>query len=58
MNDGVAVHSIVASVPAVPIVGGVLSVTEIVCVLVADVLPHASVAFQVRVITLPLVRSS
>ena len=45
-----AVHSIVASAPADPIVGGVVSVTVIVCVLVADVLPHASIASQVLVL--------
>ena len=49
VNDGVAVHSIVASAPAVPITGGVVSVTVIVCVLVADVLPQASIASQVLV---------
>ena len=50
MNDGVAVHSIVASAPAVPITGGVVSVTVIVCVLVALVLPQASIASQVLVL--------
>ena len=50
VNDGVAVHSIVASAPAVPIVGAVVSVTVIVCVLVADVLPQASIASQVLVL--------
>ena len=49
MNDGVAVHSIVALAPAVPITGGVVSVTVIVCVLVALVLPQASIALQVFV---------
>ena len=50
MNDGVAVHSIVAFAPAVPIVGAVVSVTVIVCVLVADVFPHASIASQLLVL--------
>src|SRR5260370_41666230 len=36
VNDGVPVHSIVASAPACPMVGGVVSVTVIVCVLVAE----------------------
>ena len=49
MNVGVAVHSIVALAPAVPITGGVVSVTVIVCVLVALVLPQASIALQVFV---------
>src|SRR5258705_10224035 len=44
VNDGEAVHSIVASAPAAPIVGGVVSVTVIVCILVADVLFPVSVA--------------
>ena len=50
VNDGVAVHSIVALAPALPIAGGVVSVTVIVCVLVADVLPQASIASQVLVL--------
>ena len=50
MNDGVPVHSIVALAPADPIVGAVVSVTVIVCVLVALVLPHASIASQVLVL--------
>ena len=50
VNDGVAVHSIVASAPADPIVGGVVSVTVIVCVLVALVLPQASIASQLLVL--------
>ena len=50
MNDGVAVHSIVVFAPAEPIVGGVVSVTVIVCVLVALVLPHASIASQLLVL--------
>ena len=36
VNDGVAVHSIVALLPAAPMVGGVVSLTVIVCVLVAE----------------------
>ena len=36
VNDGVAVHSIVALPPAWPIVGGVVSTTVITCVLVAE----------------------
>ena len=50
VNDGVAVHSIVVFAPAEPIVGGVVSVTVIVCVLVALVLPQASVASQLLVL--------
>ena len=50
VNDGVAVHSIVALAPAVPITGGVASVTVIVCVLVALVLPQASIASQLLVL--------
>ena len=50
VNDGDAVHSIVASAPADPIVGAWVSLTVIVCVLVADVLPHASIASQVLVL--------
>src|SRR4029079_19307901 len=47
---GVPVHSTVALDPAAPIVGGVVSVTVIVCDTVDDVLPHASTAFHVLVI--------
>src|SRR5204862_4886581 len=36
VNDGVPVHSIVASAPAAPITGGVVSTIVIVCVLVAE----------------------
>ena len=36
VNDGVAVHSIVALLPAAPMVGAVVSLTVIVCVLVAE----------------------
>src|SRR5258706_11098606 len=50
VNDGVPVHSIVASAPASPIVGGVVSVTVIVCVLVAHRLLHTSLASHVLVI--------
>ena len=50
VNDGVAVHSIVALAPADPITGGVVSVTVIVCVLVALVLPQASIASQLLVL--------
>ena len=35
VNDGVAVHSIVALAPALPIVGACVSTTVMVCVLVA-----------------------
>ena len=51
MNEGVAVHSIVALLPAAPIVGGVISLTVIICDTVA-VLLHASVARHVLVIVL------
>ena len=50
VNVGVAVHSIVVFAPAEPIVGGVVSVTVIVCVLVALVLPQASIASQLLVL--------
>jgi hypothetical protein len=46
---GEAVHSIVALPPAVPIVGACVSTTVIICVRVAEWLPHASVASHVRV---------
>ena len=36
VNDGVAVHSIVALLPAAPIDGAVVSLTVIVCVLIAE----------------------
>ena len=49
VNDGVPVHSTVASAPCPPITGGVVSVTVIVCDTVDDVLPHPSTAFQVLV---------
>jgi hypothetical protein len=50
VNDGVAVHSNVVLAPADPIVGGVVSVTVIVCDAVAELLPHPSTAIQVLVI--------
>ena len=50
VNDGVAVHSIVAFVPAVPIVGPCESTCVIVCDTVDDVLPQASTAFHVLVV--------
>ena len=50
MNVGVAVHSTVAFAPAVPIVGPCVSTTVIDCVLVALVLPQASIASQVLVL--------
>ena len=48
-NDGVAGQFTVPLAPGVPIVGGVLSTTEIVCATVELWLPHASTAFQVLV---------
>ena len=50
VKDGVAVHSIVASAPAAPIVGGVVSITVMTWLTVALWLPHASTASQVLVI--------
>ena len=50
VNVGDAVHSIVALAPADPITGGVVSVTVIVCVLVADVFPQLSIASQLLVL--------
>jgi hypothetical protein len=47
---GDAVHSIVAEPPAAPMVGACVSTMVIVCDLVTELLPHASVAFHVRVI--------
>jgi hypothetical protein len=52
VNDGVAVHSIVALAPAAPMVGACVSTTVIVCDTVELVLPHASIAFHVLVIVL------
>ena len=46
----VSVHSMVTFPPALPIVGGCVSTTLIICVRVAEWLPHASVASQVFVI--------
>src|SRR5204862_450611 len=50
VNDGVAVHSIVVLPPAVPIVGGCVSVCVIVCATVPELLPQASTASQVLVV--------
>ena len=50
VNDGVPVHSIVALAPADPIIGGVVSVTVIVCDTVDEVLPQASIASQLLVL--------
>src|SRR5829696_8965492 len=52
VNDGVAVHSIVAFAPAVPIVGAWVSTTVIVWDTVVEVLPQASTAFHVLVMVL------
>src|SRR5258706_2985306 len=49
VNDGVAVHSIVAGAPALPIVGACVSCTVIVWLRVADVLPKPSTASHVLV---------
>src|SRR5262249_61253922 len=61
VNVGVAVHSIVAFTPALPIVGGVVSCIVIVCDTVDEVLPQASTAFHTLVIVfvqlLPLLTS-
>ena len=50
VNDGEAVHSIVASPPAAPMTGACESTCVIVCDLVAEELPHASTASHVRVV--------
>src|SRR5258706_10851428 len=50
VNVGVAVHSIVAFAPAVPIVGACVSSCVIVWVTVLLELPHASTAIQVLVV--------
>ena len=50
VKDGVAVHSMVAFAPALPMVGPCVSLTVIVCVTVAEVLPHASTASHVLVL--------
>ena len=52
VKDGVPVHSIVASEPAAPINGAVLSVCVIVCDLVTEELPQASIALQVLVVVM------
>ena len=52
VNDGVAGHSIVA-LAEVPIVGGVVSVTVIVCDVVLLALPQASTALQILVTLYP-----
>src|SRR6185503_12292288 len=52
VKTGVAVHSIVALAPAVPIIGAVVSSIVIVWLTVADVLPQASTALHVLVIVL------
>src|SRR5258705_5759068 len=49
VNDGVPVHSIVASAPAFLIVCACVSTTVIVWLRVTDVLLHASTAFHVLV---------
>src|SRR5205085_5101950 len=52
VNDGEAVQSIVALLPAAPIVGACVSARVIVCARVPLVLPQASTAFHVLVIVL------
>src|SRR5436309_15857490 len=52
VNVGVAPQAIVASAPALPIVGPVLSTMVIVWLRVPDVLPQSSTAFQVLVTVL------
>jgi hypothetical protein len=49
VNDGDAVHSIVALAPAAPMVGACESIKVIAWSTVADVLPQASTALHVRV---------
>ena len=49
MNDGVAGQLTVPFAPGAPMVGGVLSMTVIVCDTVALWLPQASTALQVFV---------
>ena len=49
LNTGVAGQLTVALAPGVPITGGVLSTTVIVCDTVLLALPQASTALQVRV---------
>ena len=48
---GVAGHSMVALLPAAPIVGAVVSTLVLLWVTVPLVLPQASTAFQLRVVT-------
>src|SRR6185369_8525642 len=50
VNDGVAVHSIVAFAPALPISGAFVSTCVIVWLLVTDELPQASTASHVLVV--------
>ena len=50
VNDGVAVHSMVALLPAAPITGACESICVIVCDLVAEELPQASTASHVLVV--------
>src|ERR1051326_1756408 len=50
VNEGVAVHSMVAFTPAVPMVGGVVSITVMTWETVAEWLPQASAASQLLVI--------
>jgi len=50
VNDGEAVHSIVALAPAFPIVGACVSVTVMLCAMVPLELPQASTARHVLVI--------
>ena len=50
VKDGVAVHSMVAFAPALPMVGPWVSPTVMAWVLVAEVLPHASIASHVLVL--------
>src|SRR6185436_15874 len=52
VNTGVAVHSIVALAPAVPMIGACVSTCVIVCDTVLLELPHASTAIQVLVVVL------
>jgi hypothetical protein len=52
VNTGVAVHSIVAFAPAVPIIGACVSTCVIVCDEVEELLPQASTAIQVLVVVL------
>ena len=49
LNDGAAVHSIVAGRPALPITGACVSLIVIVWLRVAEVFPQASTAFHVLV---------